>query len=224
LAIADYFGSDDSLSFSNPKTLQGARQVFDKHKKALRAYVEAVYERTQEHFKRNGVTHVNAYRGMHFDESELSDAKSEGMRSMAGRKLLKPNASGPVNPIDPTVPGDEWLVTDAEFEQNPASSYSLSIEIAGAFSTVSCSGLSLMIAARVPVEQVWSTALTGPGCYNESEVVTLGNKPIKGKVLNPANAKHGILSFSTLMQIVKSVSDSDLKLERHKFRDPRVFQ
>lgn len=109
-----------------------------------RTVARVMYEHTQDEFKKDGITHISAYRGMLFT-------------------------------LDKTP---EWAKPGTQRAHlQPINSWSSNLSTAKMFSGTSGSYQhSIMIRARVPVELILGSALTGLGCLNEFEFVIFDNE------------------------------------------------
>jgi hypothetical protein len=112
------------------------------------AFVDSVYDQTQEYLKAKGVDRLTLYRGVSWRDE-------------------------PGNMPEELEDGDPyaWAATVAI---NPLSSFSLDLDTALLFARVDES-TGRLLTVTVPRERVFSTFLTGPGCTNESEVIMLGD-------------------------------------------------
>jgi hypothetical protein len=136
---------------------QSAQQYADSP--AVKAYVELVYNETQASLKKQGVTELMLYRGVHFD----------------------PASTGVGDPLEsPQAESDQDIIL------NPVSSFSTSEMVAEAFAQPEGFAHSYVLEATVPVERVFSMATTGPGCLKETELLVVGG-PAQATVtwLNP---------------------------------------
>ena len=84
-----------------------------------------------------------------------------------------------------TTPGHSNKDGDTvKVESNAIESWTCSEEIAQKFATEGWhSNEGFVLKAKIPVDQILSTARTGYGCLNEREFTVLNNKPIKAVVL-----------------------------------------
>jgi hypothetical protein len=121
-------------------------QILEKYGDILRAYVDATYKETQFRLKEAGVKALTVYRGMVED---------------------------PEGGIDASM---KRVIENREVHLQPASSFATEYSEAAGFASGSSATLSHVMAITVPVERIFSTAVTGLGCLEESEVVVLGGK------------------------------------------------
>jgi hypothetical protein len=134
------------------------------------AFLRAQYNSTQQFFKDRGITEVSAYRGFNFNEKY--DAN--------GGSVLPPWADpehNDVEGLDDNNEGEERYVTphwDADIPLRPLSAFSYDPDVAKNFSGSDGSDIRTVIGGQVPVSRILSTAVTGIGCLNESEMVVLG--------------------------------------------------
>jgi hypothetical protein len=115
----------------------------------LEAYVKEQYRMTQEFLKKKKFKYVTIYRGMDLGKSK------------EGRAYYN-TLSGEGNVINMSL--------------QPASSFSASLDTANEFASDSDTDSTIIIATRVPIERVISTAMTGIGCGEETEVVIMGGE------------------------------------------------
>lgn len=220
----DYYTNDDDPD-----------QIIAKTGGLMDAYFDAVYEETQERFKKEGIDEVVLYRGMNsgrdfnqtakLDSSELdkigvpetakafnkaqddyiadlnrasyyqSYVQKEKRRKKAENALVKRlmamgysesyarrlvslnkfnqyGGYGGTNKFG-TAKGRQFnlpsVSDDVDLTAQPLSSWSSSYSTARGFGDVTFS-------QRVPVANIWSTAVTGAGCLNEHEYVVIGGK------------------------------------------------
>lgn len=70
----------------------------------------------------------------------------------------------------------EQDLDDFPVDLQPLSSFSWNQTTAEGFTKASSKDVSIVLSADVPKESIWSTAVTGSGCYNEGEAVIFGGK------------------------------------------------
>lgn len=70
----------------------------------------------------------------------------------------------------------EQDLDDFPVDLQPLSSFSWNQTTAEGFTKGSSKEVSIVLSADVPKESIWSTAVTGSGCYNEGEAVIFGGK------------------------------------------------
>jgi hypothetical protein len=78
------------------------------------------------------------------------------------------------------------LAADQNVSLQPASSFSMSKKIAGAFGNDSSPARRRFLTATVPASRVFSISTTGFGCLSEQELVVLGGV-IRGRVIMKEN-------------------------------------
>lgn len=128
----------------------------DQNQAGLRVFLRAMYDNTQEYFKKKGITEVTLYRGFSYDKSGLTD--------QSGFPATLPDTSSP-----------RWKKPiSAEARLQPMSSFSTSPRIASGFSGDRGESVTIKL-DKVPVKDIIGTALTGFGCLGEQEMVVLGN-------------------------------------------------
>lgn len=151
------FGVTEHLetALANPNV----NMIYEKQGKAMREFVRAQYDITQEFLK--DTTHVTLYRGVQVSE-ELS-------RKMGIEALDK-------------------VVTNMDVMMQPISSFSVDPIWAKEFAHSSEGQFqSMILQSSVPKERILSTCQTGFGCKIEGEMVVLGGKE-KAKVLIVKNS------------------------------------
>lgn len=128
------------------KELQSEKYT-EKFGDVLDDYLQASYQNTQEFLKASGIEHLILYRGM--GESSI-DRKQEFVQ-------------------DRKVTSEKMLL-------QPMSSFSTNFREAGRFAAEGSltDAVGRLIAVKVPIDRVFSTAITGAGCLTESELVVLG--------------------------------------------------
>lgn len=119
--------------------------------------LQATYEMTQESFAKEGITEVVLYRGIAVDETQLAAMGYKTKFPQRGEVLRKSNILRNAMESWTSDPGT-------------ASSFS------GMMSSAHGKQYRLMVQIRVPVEDIYSTAISGQGCYNEHEFILL-NRP-----------------------------------------------
>lgn len=129
---------------------------------AARQIVRAVYERTQSWLRVRGIEKVTLGRGQSWSHQKVPGELAAGSQEMIGE--------------------DRWL-GEANFEQNPLSSWSIDPNTARQFSTTRPKDsyyeelhIAVTMWAEVPAERIISTPFTGPGCLTESEFLVAGGK------------------------------------------------
>jgi hypothetical protein len=139
--------------------------VSDQEKADARAFVDAVYAKTQADLQAAGVKEVYVYRGMNF--------RAPGV--------------APMNSMDERPPLPEQLAPtgqEVSVRLNPLSSFSLSPAPAYDFATPyknigapeGYAVIGRVLSQRLPAAQIFSTCLSGVGCLREREVVVLGGQ------------------------------------------------
>jgi len=134
-----------------PKLLH--KEIETGNQKAFRAFIRAQYDETQQFFKDQGITHVEAFRGMFFKEP------------LSGEKIDE-------------VKGVTLLKTDFRF--HPMSSFSAMPDVAETYAeTVGSKSdkYQVLVKVAIPRERVLSLATTGFGDAEQAELVLLG-KPM----------------------------------------------
>ena len=116
-------------------------------RKVLEDYVTATYEETQAVWKAKGIESVTVYRG-------INDSM-ERMRNT------------------PEMKSDSIMRTDVRMR--PLTSWAYTEQEALTFAS-GWGSSGVLFKAVVPIENVWSTAVTGAGCWDEDEFIILGGK------------------------------------------------
>jgi hypothetical protein len=145
------------------------------HQKVYDAYADSVYENTQSQLKAMGVESMTAYRGMTFGPRKdlvpkwVQEVDKSPTRIQHGEKT---NITSPA-------------VDNIPVRLNPVSSFATELDTASTFA-MSDDGLrytSVLAGMQVPREKIWSTAWTGPGCFNENEIVVLHDDSHRARVV-----------------------------------------
>lgn len=159
-ASAAEYGTDDNA-------WKRGQQQYAKDKPFLDQFVNDVYNNTQETLKKNKVSEMLLWRGMHVDDM-----------ANPHRWLVPPVAR--VEYLGQRYETERYLVNFDETPQErkltlqPASSWSVDKSVAVRF-TGDDTTPDLMLQAVVPAARIWSLAsASGPGCLNEREAVVLG--------------------------------------------------
>jgi SPP1 gp7 family putative phage head morphogenesis protein len=152
-AVADEFrisgAALDHLSISDRALLRKMDDLYAKHGQALRGLMRAMYENTQGWLREQGITEVWAYRAMAWEQG--------------------------AEPPTGVVFDNEMRVLSVRMQ--PASSYSVSLDEAVRFATMSGDGSRVMvIAERIPADQILATAQTGIGSKLEAEIAVKGGE------------------------------------------------
>lgn len=171
IAVANKFGMDsEAISGAPAKQRLEAKSLYAENKKAIDAYVDAIYQNTQKWFAEKGIKEVAVFRGMAFIEDQQSSEQDS-----AGVALAAINAHGIVRQKPNSEAGkrNAWVV-DSSVKTNPLSSFSYSSAVASGFAENE-GGISAMVVAKVPVEKIFSLAGTGPGSHSEEEVLVIGH-------------------------------------------------
>lgn len=156
-AVAEEFGIDPTI-------------INDSLSDAQHAHVSNfVWRLTQEDVKKNAAEFyatnqvlLHSYAAAVYQNTQ-SKLKAAGITEVIlYRGMFDPNRGG----IGALGPGPQMVA------MNPLSSWSLDEGIARRFS----GDYGVILSAIVPVERVWSTARTGPGCLDEQEFLVLGGK------------------------------------------------
>lgn len=157
---------DDDLEPSVAAAAATRKNEIKNAEDAMKWYVHAVYQNTQEEFKKMGVKSMRVYRGLTVSKRDLTRA---GVKPKNG----------------------EYVHGAVPLQQQPLSSYTSDLSIVGEFAfpddeygegTGGSGEIGAIVGAKIPVSQIFSTPLTGPGCWHEHEFVVLGNKKLHGKL------------------------------------------
>lgn len=116
------------------------------------AFVDEVYRQTQKDLEAHDIETVTIHRGLAFTDER------GGWVPRAPNEIVEAFADGATQ-IHPVV--------------NPITSWAFDYEWAKSFA--GRHDLSLTLSMQVPRERVFSTAITGPGAFPETEVVIIGN-------------------------------------------------
>ena len=116
------------------------------------AFVDETYKTTQVLFAQQGVTGVHLMRGMRWSATRAGQMAPPEVRALIGHRP-----------------------TEIEIESNPLSSWTTEHSVASDF-TLGTKGPTAKLGMVVPVADVFSTSVTGPGCLNEAEMIVIGHK------------------------------------------------
>jgi hypothetical protein len=146
----DEFGLTNTAPWNmDPAKRAAVDEAKATHDEALRAFLRAQYELTQEDFAKRGVTEINVWRGMAW--SGYSGDGVSGTPDWA--KGLKVNQKIPAPPL------------------RPMSSWTVNSSTATSFSHGG--GARVILKSSIPAKAVLSWPRTGFGCTNEYELVCL---------------------------------------------------
>jgi hypothetical protein len=195
MAVAQQFGvtptpfiqksADEMAQFGMPLAQVGPNgtslATWDSRMSDATAVVAAQYAYTQETLAAQGVVEVTAYRGVGFPD--LPNPVTTGPAATAYDLNEANTAAYQFAANNNVVP--------AALDQNPLSSWSTSSSTASDFArnqaaTVNFEGMGLdalgadtnghpyMLTTSIPADRILSTAATGVGCQNESEITVIG--------------------------------------------------
>lgn len=136
------------------------------------AYAQAVYAETQALLALSPETSFRATRGTSLDlrpPADLPVKVAESAIAVQGK------------PAEQAMQESSWRVSADAIGRQPLSSWSTSTQVANQFADippnvnkpVTRSVLAVVQRAMIPDSQVFSTALTGPGCLNEQEIIVI---------------------------------------------------
>lgn len=129
---------------------RSTQDVVERHKDVINGFLQATYDNTQERLKAAGVESMMLYRGMGGEELDIGEEpRNEKGTAYVEKQVMK---------------------------LQPLSSFSTSFADAWDFASSNSQKNAVVMAVHVPREKIFSTALSGPGCANEHEVVLLGGK------------------------------------------------
>jgi hypothetical protein len=142
------------------RSLQDAQKLYADHGPALRGFVRGMYEHTQKQLDDlyPDSDHITLFRGF---EMPLQQPAAHVV------KFLGPPPGGFKRDAGAYAINPQGSLVDVNLQ--PASSFSLSAQTAGAFG-------GNFFTVRVPKARILSTALTGFGCLSETEMVVLGGR------------------------------------------------
>lgn len=159
------------------------------------AYAQAVYAETQALLAMTPELGFRAARGTRVDIISLTKGavrSPSGERSGMGipLKVAEKIASTHNMPAGEAMASSTWQVSTETIGRQPLSSWSTSTKVANQFASLSedldkpmlSPGVALVQRALIPESQVFATALTGPGCLAEQEVLVMEGTPGKTSV------------------------------------------
>lgn len=151
---------DDPDYIYRPDPEDEAEQLLADVGPGLRAFLRAMYDETQEYFKKKGIKQVKLYRGMYW-QGRVGD----------GFEDYTPSKAADTYPYKQIGIGPQR----AKARLQPISSFSTSPKVAMNFAGDGNGGILLRM-NTLPVEKVLGTALTGFGCLGEQEMVVMGGE------------------------------------------------
>ena len=164
-----------AIAAASEESIFGAAKIMDAHGPVLKALARATYENTQDTLAASGVDKMPLFRGVEINSVLSSVSDNEQMRDAAS--LLDARTSVPTNGVgsrNQMAPNQGYWITDDKLEGNPISSWTSAYDTAEDFSGTSGLGKhSLLYSAVVPASSIYSTAISGPGCLIETEVIVL---------------------------------------------------
>jgi hypothetical protein len=175
---------DNTKDFVQTSVSQEADELLEKYGDFFDAFVDSVYENTQNFLK--DVDKITLYRGVHWgdDPKDMPDELRQ--------------------------PGFDYA-WGAAVELNPLSSFSSDLWTAAVFAGERHT--SRVLAVTVPRDRIFSTFLTGPGCTGESEIVVLGDTA-EALVLEPKRFRREFEHYqdAAVDRASQLVSNSPLRL------------
>ena len=156
-------GAANEMADAGESTREKAKDIQVTKQPILEAFVDSVYERTQDQLKTAGIRELTIYRGMHFlkiDEPEWVEKARD-----SGAKVAVRGMGGSEEAADARINGNAAIV------QNPLSSYAQDYKTASYFAHDE--EVRAVLALKVPAERIFSTSFTGIGCLTENEVVVV---------------------------------------------------
>lgn len=163
---AEVLGIKGHFEYPEDEDIDGQTQMITAaHGPVIDDFIRATYAHTQETLKAVGIEELVVFRGM----NTLSDYDKAKM------DVLKQKKAGEKDVVEPPKPEAVEYSYENELQLQPLSSFSTTYRTADSFSLGGL-GTPLMMACRVPRERIFSTALTGIGCLDETEVVVTGGK------------------------------------------------
>jgi len=155
-AAEEMFGLKDpyrTTRASTPYATKG-KEILEEYGDVIGAFMEHTYEQTQAMLADAGIKHVTLYRGITMSTAQKNrlNLDTVAIKSFSGSTTIRRSGRD-----------------GEDVSMQPLSSFSTSPGTAAEFGEV-------MIAAVVPAEAIFSSAFTGTGCLNESELVVLSHK------------------------------------------------
>lgn len=170
LAAHEEFGLSASarsavLDHLTPTLREETLRIYASEGPAMRPFLRAMYENTQERFAAEGIKEVALYRG----QALTSTVTPEWTKEAFG-DAIRLNSDGKVEQVVGKVKGE------VEVQLRPLSSFAPDLRTARRFSSMLAEGTvrgNMVFTATVPVENVVGTSVSGFGCLSEWEMVVL---------------------------------------------------
>jgi hypothetical protein len=137
------------------------------------AYARAVYAETQALLALSPETSFKAFRGTKLGVTD-NDLPVKVIEAAIAARMFTGSPSHKEK-----LKESSWQVSTSKVGRQPLTSWSISMEVARTFAGMYGSlsdrgdGVAVVQRAKMPDTQIFSTALTGPGCLNEAEVIAL---------------------------------------------------
>jgi hypothetical protein len=161
-----------TTSHFSSEVVKSAREYSSVDEAGRRAFLRTIYNETQADFARRGIKEITVVRGMGVSGAE----EIKVLQSLKAVPFASPRG------VSGFVSG-QVHIGESKMSLQPMSSFTTSLLDGHTFAGQMATGkVRVMIMAKIPVESVLSTPLTGIGATNEREVVLLG-KATTWKVL-----------------------------------------
>lgn len=170
-------------SASDPQVNAYAHETMRQYGGAMRAFLRANYNATQDWFKAHNISEVTLYRGRKWG--------GEGTREKKPPAGITFNMKAEQHPV----------------ELSPISSFATNPETARMFThTWGPSDYRSLVMTRVPVADILSMPLTGLGRMDEHEMLVLGGKTRPSATVSWLKSEHGDSSTKALLPILARAS------------------
>lgn len=190
---------DGGITSRNPTRMKADQKIRE-------AFVQAMYDETQQMFEDAGITHVEVYRGV-----------TIGFSGVTRKDVMDPSDL-PAAMLRAQIDADSGSTDGGSLNGVPVrlrsmSSFSSDRDVAEDFNEMQGgadrSSKAVVISTTIPVERVLATPGTGLGCLSESELVILGSGP-DGNDRFDVNWEGYLVSNEDLSPNVRNLTVDDL--------------
>jgi hypothetical protein len=165
-------GHDDSSIFYQNEYAQDIHDVpMGGPRELVDAFGQAVYEETQALLGASGRDVVELHRGTSLDVTDVRRLLPQTHREEIVAAMPEFDSQGrATRDFDQQVEVAVDVSAD-DLGRQPLTSWSTNYDMADQFARSSSGGWAVRQTVQVPIEAVWSTAMTGPGAFHEDEMV-----------------------------------------------------